>query len=137
MPEIKGISIVDNNAVYNSSSIKKNSGTSDFSSFLGESKSLDDIFDQAAQKYNIPVELLKAVGKAESNFNPNAVSRCGAQGVMQLMPATAKELGVKDAFDAEQNIMGGTKYIAGLLKKYEGKYNTCVSCIQCRQRKCC
>jgi hypothetical protein len=68
----------------------------------------------------VPVELLKAIGKAESNFNPNAVSRCGAQGVMQLMPATAKSLGVTDSFDAEQNIMGGSKYIAGLLKKYNG-----------------
>ena len=120
MPEINGVSNVDNNVAYNSGSVKKSSGTSDFSSFLGESKNMNEIFEEAAQKYNIPVELLKAVGKAESNFNPKAVSRCGAQGVMQLMPATAKELGVKNSFDAEQNIMGGAKYIAGLLKKYDG-----------------
>ena len=61
--------------------------------------------------------MLKAIGKAESNFNPKAVSRAGAQGVMQLMPATAASLGVKDSFDPEQNIMGGAKYIADLLKR--------------------
>ena len=81
---------------------------------------MDEIFQDASEKYQVPVELLKAIGKAESNFNATAVSRCGAQGVMQLMPATAKSLGVTDSFDAEQNIMGGSKYIAGLLKKYNG-----------------
>lgn len=119
MSEINGISVVRNN--YNINSGKTNlDNSSDFSSFLGESKSMDEIFDQAAKKYNVPVELLKAIGKAESDFNPNAVSRCGAQGVMQLMPATAKSLGVTDSFDPEQNIMGGSKYIADLLKKYDG-----------------
>ncbi len=92
----------------------------EFSSYLGESKSLDKIFDQASDKYNVPVELLKAIGKAESDFNAEAVSRCGAQGIMQLMPATAKGLGVTNAFDPEQNIMGGAKYISGLIKKYNG-----------------
>lgn len=94
--------------------------TSSFSSFLGESATLSDIFERAAQKYNVSVDLLKAVGKQESNFNPNAVSRCGAQGIMQLMPATAASLGVTDSFDAEQNIMGGAKYLSELLNKYDG-----------------
>lgn len=93
---------------------------SEFSSYLGETKKLDEIFDKAAKKYNVPVELLKAIGKAESDFDTQAVSRCGAQGVMQLMPATAKGLGVTNAFDPEQNIMGGAKYISGLIKKYSG-----------------
>ncbi len=84
------------------------------------SQSLDDIFQKAAQKYDVPVSLLKAIGKAESNFNPNAVSCAGAQGVMQLMPATAKSLGVTDSFDAEQNIMGGAKYIKQMLDRYDG-----------------
>lgn len=103
-----------------------NTGTTDvdktnsFSSFLGESATLSDIFERAAQKYNISVDLLKAVGKQESNFNPNAVSRCGAQGIMQLMPATAASLGVTDSFDAEQNIMGGAKYLSELLNTYNG-----------------
>lgn len=99
---------------------KSSAVKTDFSSYLGETKSLDDIFQKAANKYNVDVDLLKAIGKAESNFNENATSRCGAQGVMQLMPATAKSLGVQDSYDAEQNIMGGAKYISGLLKKYDG-----------------
>jgi small nuclear ribonucleoprotein (snRNP)-like protein len=121
MSEVKGLSSIDNskNTVNNTSKSNLESA-SDFSSYLGESKSMDEIFDQAAAKYNVPVELLKAIGKAESGFDANAVSRCGAQGVMQLMPATAKGLGVTDAFDPEQNINGGAKYISGLLKKYDG-----------------
>jgi len=87
---------------------------------LGESETLNDIFERAAAKYNVSVDLLKAVGKQESNFNPTAVSRCGAQGIMQLMPATAASLGVTDSFDPEQNIMGGAKYLAGLLNNYNG-----------------
>lgn len=95
------------------------SGT-EFSSYMNKTESLDDIFKKASEKYNVPINLLKAVAKAESNFNPNAVSRVGAQGVMQLMPATAKELGVVNSFDPEQNIMGGAKYLSNLMKKYNG-----------------
>lgn len=119
MSEVNKITSLDN--TYKQNTGKTNSKTnSDFSSYLGESKSLDNIFDKASDKYGVPVNLLKAIGKAESGFNMNAVSRCGAQGIMQLMPATARSLGVKDSFDPEQNIMGGAKYIAGLLKKYNG-----------------
>lgn len=96
------------------------SSATDFSSFLGETQSLDSIFQKAADTYQVPINLLKAIGKQESDFNPNAVSKCGAQGIMQLMPATAASLGVTNAFDVEQNIMGGAKYIAELLQKYEG-----------------
>ena len=64
--------------------------------------------------------LLKAVAKAESNYNANAVSAAGAQGVMQLMPATAKSLGVDNPFDARSNIMGGAKYISQKLNQYDG-----------------
>ncbi len=120
MSEINKIMNIDNGNNNGTSSVKKSSESSGFSSFLGESKTLDSIFQEASEKYHVPVELLKSIGKAESDFNTKAVSRCGAQGVMQLMPATAKSLGVTDAFDAEQNIMGGSKYIAGLLKKYDG-----------------
>jgi len=93
---------------------------SSFSSFLGETSTLNDIFEKAANKYNISVNLLKAVGKQESNFNPDAVSRCGAQGIMQLMPKTAASLGVTDSFDPEQNIMAGAKYLSELLNTYNG-----------------
>lgn len=82
--------------------------------------SLDTIFEEAAQLYHVPSGLLKAIGKVESNFNPSIVSSAGAQGVMQLMPDTAKSLGVEDPFDARSNIMGGAKYIAQKLKEYDG-----------------
>jgi len=121
MSQVNNIVNINQPKVYNANSERvNNSDGKSFSSYLKEMKSLDDIFEEAAIKYNVPVNLLKAIGKAESNFNPNAVSRVGAQGVMQLMPATAKSLGVKDAFDPEQNIMGGAKYISQLLDKYDG-----------------
>ena len=81
---------------------------------------MDSIFQKASAQYDVPANLLKAVAKAESNFNPKAVSGSGAAGVMQLMPKTAEYLGVKDIFDAEQNIMGGAKYLSELIKKYDG-----------------
>lgn len=80
----------------------------------------DAIFEAAAQKYNVPVNLLTAVAKVESNYRANATSRCGAMGIMQLMPRTAAWLGVQDAYDPEQNIMGGAKYLGMLLKQYDG-----------------
>jgi len=83
-------------------------------------KNLDKIFEEASKKYNVPLNLLKAVAKAESNFNPKAKSCVGAMGIMQLMPGTAKSLGVNDPYDAEQNIMGGAKFLGRLLKKYDG-----------------
>ena len=87
----------------------------------------DSIFKKAAKKYGVSESLLKAVAKAESNFNPNDVSSAGAIGVMQLMPSTAKELGVTNPYDAEQNIMGGAKLIAGsgAVKKYGGVPSFC------------
>lgn len=81
---------------------------------------LDEIFQRASDTYHVPVELLKAVAKAESNFNPAAESHAGAQGIMQLMPGTAKSLGVTNAFDPEQNIMGGAKYLSQQLERYDG-----------------
>lgn len=83
-------------------------------------KSLDSIFQQAAQRYGVSENLLKAVAKVESNFDANAVSRCGATGIMQLMPSTAKSLGVTNLKDPEQNIMGGAKELSQLLKRYNG-----------------
>lgn len=80
----------------------------------------DAYFKAAAKKYNVSESLLKAIAKAESNFNPNDVSSAGAIGIMQLMPETAKELGVKDAYDPEQNIMGGAKCISQKLKEFNG-----------------
>lgn len=86
----------------------------------GISTPMDDIFEEASRETGVDVRLLKAVGKAESGFKASATSRCGAMGVMQLMPATAKSLGVTDAYDARQNIMAGSKYLAKLLERYDG-----------------
>lgn len=83
-------------------------------------RDLNGIFENAAQTYGVPENLLRAVAKAESGFRADAVSSCGAQGVMQLMPSTAKSLGVTDPFDPEQNIMGGAKYLGSLLNRYGG-----------------
>ena len=84
------------------------------------SEELNKYFEEAAQTFGVDVKLLKSIAKQESNFTPTAVSRSGAMGVMQLMPATAESLGVTNAFDAYQNIMGGAKYISSLLTKYNG-----------------
>jgi hypothetical protein len=81
---------------------------------------LDEIFAQAAEEYGVDVNLLKAVAQAESDFDTNAVSSCGAMGIMQLMPQTAQSLEVDDPFDARQNIAGGAKMLAYLLDDYNG-----------------
>lgn len=87
----------------------------------------EDYFKRAADTYQIPENLLKAVAKAESDFNPNAVSRCGAQGIMQLMPSTARSLGVADSFDPGQNIMGGAKYLRQMLDNFNGDVTKAVA----------
>ncbi len=99
----------------------------DFSSYLSEcqdnnsqSGTLTDIFKRASETYGVSMSLLTAMAKQESNFQPDATSKSGAMGIMQLMPATAASLGVSDAYDPEQNIMGGAKYISSLLQKYNG-----------------
>lgn len=99
------------------------SGNSGFQTVLerklsSSSGDLNTIFEEAASRYNLPVTLLRAVAKTESNFNASAVSPAGAMGVMQLMPNTAKSLGVTDPFDARQNIMGGAKYLSENLNRF-------------------
>ena len=81
---------------------------------------IDSLIEQYSAKNGLDSAFVKAVIKQESGFQPNATSHCGAMGLMQLMPATANSLGVKDAYDPEQNIAGGTKYLKGLLDRFGG-----------------
>jgi soluble lytic murein transglycosylase-like protein len=78
-----------------------------------------ELLARAGEQHNIDVELLASVVKAESGGRSNAVSRTGAQGLMQLMPGTARDLGVKDAFRPDQNIAGGASYLDSLLTLYK------------------
>lgn len=78
----------------------------------------DDMIDQAATKNGVDPDLVKAVVKAESGFKSDAVSRTGAQGLMQLMPSTASALGVSDPFDPEQNIDAGTRYLKSQIDRF-------------------
>jgi soluble lytic murein transglycosylase-like protein len=90
-------------------------------SLFKTSNNIDKIINQAAQQNSIPAKLIKAVIQQESSFNTNAVSKTGAAGLMQLMPGTAKSLGVSDVFDPGQNVLAGSKYLKQLLDKYDGK----------------
>ena len=81
---------------------------------------LASVINDAAKKYDVDPNLVAAMAFRESRFDPSAVSRRGAQGVMQLMPKTARALGVQDAFDARQNVFGGTKYLKSLLERFHG-----------------
>ena len=79
-----------------------------------------ELIRKAAAKYEVDPDLVFSVVAAESNFNPKALSRRNAHGLMQLLPETAKRLGVKDIYDPAQNIDGGTRYLRDLLKLYDG-----------------
>lgn len=113
----------------------ENEDNSTVFSFLGYANSLgidmstnlsspyDSFFYEAAQTYNVPAALLIAMGKVESDFNPNVVSGAGASGIMQLMPSTAASLGVSNVFDPRENIMGGAKYVSQLIEQFKGYSN--------------
>jgi soluble lytic murein transglycosylase-like protein len=81
---------------------------------------LEKMAHEAAERHRLDPALVKAVIEAESNWNPEAVSSKGAQGLMQLIPGTAESLGVNDAFDPAQNLDGGVRHLRALLEKYDG-----------------
>lgn len=85
----------------------------------GNESAFDEIIKKAAKKHDVDFNLIKSVIKAESLFDTKAVSSAGAKGLMQLMPGTAREVGVKDVFNPEQNIFGGTKYLKKMLKRFK------------------
>lgn len=93
--------------------IKETDGTDQ-----GKDDDIKTLVEKFSRKNNLDKDLVDAVIKTESNYNANAVSHAGAQGLMQLMPLTAQSLGVNDPFDPEQNIEGGTKYLSNLINRY-------------------
>lgn len=86
---------------------------------MGSSNIFQELISKASATFGVPEKLITSVIKQESNFNPLAVSSAGAKGLMQLMPGTAKYLGVMDPTDPEQNIMGGTKYLSQMLHQFD------------------
>jgi len=85
-----------------------------------QERKYDGIINALCEKYGVETSFIKAMVKTESNFDPYAVSKKGATGLMQLMPEKAKDLSVKDSFDPKQNLDGGIRHVSYLIKKYEG-----------------
>ncbi|MEA1946864.1 MAG: transglycosylase SLT domain-containing protein [Thermodesulfobacteriota bacterium] len=81
----------------------------------------DDLITEASKKHGVSFSLLKALIKIESDFNPRAISSAGAKGLMQIMPENIRALNIKDPFDPLENIMGGTRYLKQLIRRFDGK----------------
>ena len=110
-----------------SSSANTTAANATSSGSVSSPENLEEYFKEASETYGVDINLLKAIARQESNFNPSATSSAGAMGVMQLMPSTAKGLGVTNAYDAQENIMGGAKLMAQNLKKYNGDVSLVLS----------
>ncbi len=89
--------------------------------------SYDELIHHTARKYEVPPELVWAIVKTESNFDPHVVSKAGAVGLMQLMPATARMLGVRDSYDPAQNVDGGVRFLSHLLEKFKGRESLAIA----------
>lgn len=120
LPNEKGGQIVHREKKANMN--KKNSNTNTF-----KSESFLPIVMKKANEYNLDPQLIKSIIKAESNWNPYAVSPKGARGLMQLLPSTAYELGVTNSFDPEENIDGGVRYLKYLLDKFNGNLSLAIA----------
>lgn len=126
-------SILNVDGTFVPAGVDQSTGTTNtyFSNYMDQTQKygdyLEQIFQKASNTYGVSKDLLKAMAKAESNFRADATSHCGAMGIMQLMPQTAASLGVTDAYNPEQNIMGGAQYISRLLEKYNGNLSFAVA----------
>ncbi len=119
---------IDENGVVNFSNVPTSSGYKLYIKEYPKKKSsrfdtqkYDTIIQKAHKRYGVEFSLIKAVIKVESSFNPKAVSKKGAKGLMQIMPDNFKSLSIQDPFNPQQNIMGGTNYLRLLLQRYEYK----------------
>ncbi|WP_270179647.1 lytic transglycosylase domain-containing protein [Alkalihalobacillus sp. CinArs1] len=112
----------DQITTYDSTSLTKQTPVESFKPTGHSTKSLeiDGYIQQLSDEHQVDSKLVHSIIKQESGYNPSAVSHAGAVGLMQLMPATARGLGIEDPFDAKQNIEGGVKYIKQMLSKYGG-----------------
>lgn len=99
----------------------------DAATFFAGAEAYQAEITAASKKYNLPEKLITSVIKQESNFNASATSAAGASGLMQLMPATARYLGVSDRFDPAQNIMGGAKYLRKMLDQFDNNVETALA----------
>lgn len=106
--------------VYSESNLWQETGKRRYPAFAPKPSSYDAVIRNTAHEVSLDPMLIKSVMHAESAFNPNAVSRKGASGLMQLMPDTARRYGVSSIFDPEQNILGGARYLSYLLERFDG-----------------
>ncbi|WPK12333.1 lytic transglycosylase domain-containing protein [Lysinibacillus louembei] len=107
--------------------VKDYTGQEAYNELLAGASRYKETIAKAAATYNLPEKLIAAVMKQESNFNPEVVSTAGAVGLMQLMPGTSKYLGVQNPTDAEQNIMGGAKYLRQMLNQFGQNLETALA----------
>jgi soluble lytic murein transglycosylase-like protein len=108
------------NATLKKALAQMGSATNSNSATYANKSQLLGMINQVAQKHGVDEKLVQALIKQESGFNPNAKSKTGAMGLMQLMPSTAKSLGVTDAYNPAQNVEGGVKYLKSMLNRYNG-----------------
>lgn len=94
-------------------------------------RSYEKVIARAGKEYGVEPSLIKAIIKAESDFDHRAVSEKGARGLMQLMPGTAAQMDVRDSFDPEENILGGTRYLSGLLERFAPDLEKAVAAYNC------
>jgi soluble lytic murein transglycosylase-like protein len=118
-PAVAGDDFLSRNLRFTTSALESRSGAR-LNLPVSVPQTLAPLIVEAAEKHGVDPKLVAAVVFRESAFNPKAVSRIGAQGLMQLMPRTAKAMGVRDSFDARQNVMGGTRYLRSMLDEFDG-----------------
>ena len=119
---LEGIFNTYNNSILNAGNISnKNYVTADVSNLTVDER-IENAVQLYSNKYGVDSNLVKAIIKTESNFDPNVVSSAGAKGLMQLMPENCRDLGVEDPFNIEQNIEGGVKHIKEYIDRYNGTY---------------